>query len=258
MFKIDNSIKLFVFDLDDTLYRGDFVFPYAVDLVKHLQKDYEVIFLTNNSTKPVIDICNKLNDKGFECSPEKVYTSSLLTIMYCQEYDINDIYVIGNTSIVEEFRKFGLKVIQDETAKHVVVANDLNFNYDKITTAINIINKGGKFIACNQDGNFKHSEDWILPGCGAMVGAISYASNSFPDVVVGKPNSYGIKTICIDWWVKKSEVVVVGDLWDIDIKMALDFGSKAILIDDELTTKNKNLLIFKSIEELYKYCKNEV
>lgn len=257
MFKIDDKIKLFVFDLDDTLYCGE-NFPDAIEMIEHLQKKYKVVFYTNNSSQSIFTIYTKLNDRGFKCLYDEVFSSASITALYLKEHNIDNVYVVGEGGLISEIENVGIKVIQNETAKNIVVGKDTEFNYEKISIALSIINKDGKFIACNQDPNFHLTKDIILPGCGAMVGAIAYASQNFPDIIVGKPNYFGLQKISQKFGVTNEEMVVVGDLIDVDIAMALGFKSKAILVYNDVITVNKNLLVFKNISEMFKYCKGEI
>jgi len=258
MFKIEDSIKLFVFDLDDTLYKGNRLLPNAIELLQYLrQQKYKIVFFTNNSSKARFNIYNKLINLGIECTINEVYNSALLTAIYLKENNIDNVYVIGTSGLYEELVKIGIKLVGDETASNLVVGMNENFNYNEIKIAMNVLKNGGKFIACNQDSCF-FTENECLPGCGAMVGAVSYASNHFPDIIVGKPSDYGLKKICEKFNVTNKNIIVVGDSFESDIKMSFYFGSKSILIGSDLTSKNENLLIVKDLESILNFVKGEV
>ena len=97
---------------------------------------------------------------------------------------------------------------------------------------MNLILKGGKFIACNSDKNYISDNDKLLPGCGALIGAIKGCTGKEPDYIVGKPNTYMLQQIAKDNNVTNNEIIVVGDSYDSDIKMAIDFNCNYIDISD--------------------------
>ena len=232
MFELNNNIKLYAFDLDGTLYVGEKAIPGAVELIRDLQKRYKVIYFTNNSTKTSWQIHEKLNRLGFNCKVDDVFSSSTLTSLYLKENNLNNLFIIGSDDFKNEIETQGLTVIQSDSADHIVVGMDPYFSYEKISIALAILLKNGKFIVCNEDCNFPVENNKYLPGCGAMVGAIIGASNKRPDYIIGKPNCYFLKKISEQFHVTKDEVVVVGDSYDSDIQMALNFGCKSILIEN--------------------------
>ena len=50
--------------------------PGAVDLVRFLREKYQVVFFTNNSTKTIDQVHDKLNKLKIECKLNEVYTSA--------------------------------------------------------------------------------------------------------------------------------------------------------------------------------------
>lgn len=253
MSEITEKIKLFAFYLDGTVYLGENAIAGAVELIDYLRKKYQVVFFTNNSSKTRREISGKLNKMGIKCKSDEVYTSSFATALYLSEMGIDDLYVIGSDSFRSELKHQGLQITDNGSAKNLAVGFDSNFNYKKIATAVSILFKGGKFIACNEDGYFPVGENRYMPGCGAMVGAIVASAGKRPDFIVGKPNTYSLSKISKTFKVRHDEIMLVGDSYERDVVMALNYNSNAILIDPEANVRNESVLVLKDIHGLLQY-----
>jgi HAD superfamily hydrolase (TIGR01450 family) len=244
-----NGIKLFAFDLDGTLYTAEKAMYGAIDVVKYLQTCSRVVYFTNNSSKTVNEIHKKLNKLGFLTNFKNIYTSSSAAADYLRAVRINNVFVIGSKGLKEELLKADINISQNEKAKNLLVGLDFDFNYDKIAIALNILRNGGKFVACNEDRSFPVENDRLLPGCGAMVGAISAVSGRKPDFIIGKPNTYILEQIARDYGVNRKQVIVVGDSFESDIRMALNFGCRSILIGNK-KINNSKVKVIKKIGQL--------
>lgn len=253
MFEITREIKLFAFDLDGTLYIGEKTVAGAFELLSYLREKYQIVFFTNNSTKTVGEVHEKLGRLGIECQLGEIYTSSLATAVYLRDASINNLYVIGSQSLCSELEGNGLRIEDSDSAENLVVGLDFDINYDKIARALSVLRKGGKFIVCNEDSSFPVGENRFLPGCGAMVGAISAAAKRRPDFVVGKPNTYILSKVAKDFGVNNHGIMVVGDSYESDIMMALSYGCKAILISCNGIGNNEDVVIMGNLNELLEY-----
>ncbi|MEE9119632.1 MAG: HAD-IIA family hydrolase [Calditrichia bacterium] len=253
MFEIAGKIKLFAFDLDGTLYMGENAVAGAVELIDYLREKYQVVFFTNNSSRTGRQVYEKLNRLGIKCKLDEVYTSSSATVLYLKESDIDNLYVVGSDGFRSELEGNGLRIVDNDSAKNLVVGFDFDFNYKKIATALSVLLKGGKFIVCNEDGFFPVGKNRYMPGCGAMVGAIAASADKRPDFIVGKPNTYILSKISKAFGREHHEIMVVGDSHESDIMMALNYNSKAILINSEGNVTNRNVLVMENLHKMLRY-----
>ena len=93
------NTKLFLLDMDGTLYLGDEVFDGAVDFIDTVKKSgREYIYLTNNSSRAGVDYITRLRKLGFPCEKENVFTSGMATAMYLNTR--------ASLSILSELRHF--------------------------------------------------------------------------------------------------------------------------------------------------------
>ena len=61
------SMRLFLFDMDGTLYLGDELFPFTKPLLKAIRDSGATyLFMTNNSSKSVEDYVKKLSRLGID------------------------------------------------------------------------------------------------------------------------------------------------------------------------------------------------
>ena len=93
--------KLFLLDMDGTLYLGDEVFDGAVDFIGTLaETGRSYIYLTNNSSRAGTDYVTRLRRLGFPCERENVFTSGMATGMYLKTRHPGErVYVLGHPGL---------------------------------------------------------------------------------------------------------------------------------------------------------------
>lgn len=241
-----SKIKLVVLDLDGTLCLGNELISDSLGVVSVLQRYYKTVFFSNISGK-TSDVFGKLCSFGFLVNLHEVYTSGSETVNYLKDNNLDNIYVIGSNSFKDEVYSSGIHMCQNELANHVVVGLDFSFNYHTIETAVNILLRGGKFIACNEDKLFPVGDNRVRPGNSVIVGAIESVIGKKADFVVGKPNTYILKKISDDFKVHPNEMVVIGDSEESDIAMCSVFGCDGILVGQTLNHFDPVRNYFKEI-----------
>lgn len=71
------KIRLFLFDMDGTLYLGDELFPFTKPLLETIRKAGKTyLFMTNNSSKSVLDYVAKMERLGIPAEYDDFITSS--------------------------------------------------------------------------------------------------------------------------------------------------------------------------------------
>ena len=69
------NIKLFLLDMDGTIYLDDELFDGSLDFLnKLITQNKQYIFLTNNSSKSKFDYLNKLNRLNIIANEENIFT----------------------------------------------------------------------------------------------------------------------------------------------------------------------------------------
>jgi HAD superfamily hydrolase (TIGR01450 family) len=231
---MSRQIKVIAFDLDGTLYLGNEAVEGAVETLVALEKSgLDIVYFTNNSAKTNRQIEIKLCSLGFNATERNTYTASYACSRYLEREGIDEVYLIGSDDFGNDLKRRGIKIVEPEQARAVVVGLDFGFNYERIAGALHAIRKGARLVVANLDASYPIERGQRLPGCGAMVGAVVGASGHEPDFIAGKPNTYMLELLCSDLGVEPDEICVVGDSIESDIEMAKRFRCTSILYDRE-------------------------
>ena len=104
MDKILKNMKLYLFDMDGTLYLGDSLYSFTQELLQTIRaKGGTYLFMTNNSSKSVVDYIKKLDKLGIAATKEDFITSSQATAYYLQKHHKGQsLYVCGTNSLKQE------------------------------------------------------------------------------------------------------------------------------------------------------------
>jgi len=229
------NCRLFLLDMDGTLYLTDTPCRGAVDFIKTLKATgRRYIYLTNNSSHNHADCVEKLRGLGFPCEDGDVFTAGMAAGLYLKEhFPGKKICLVGTEALVGELAEYGVEVDNDKP--EVVVAGfDSELTYDKLCKAIHHLRAGLPFIATNPDlvcpvkGGF-------IPDCGSICALLSAASGREP-TYVGKPCREIIDVIRGMTGVPAEEICCVGDRLYTDIAVGLNGGTcTAAVLTGEVT-----------------------
>ena len=129
------KMKLFLFDMDGTLYLGDRLYDFTIELLDAIRaKGGKYLFMTNNSSKSVADYIKKLAKLGISATREDFITSSQATAFYLHKHhEGQKLYVCGTESLKEELRYEGFTVTEDlEQVDCVVMGCDTELTFGKL------------------------------------------------------------------------------------------------------------------------------
>ena len=108
------SKKLYLFDMDGTLYLGNRLYDFTLELLDTLKKTgRSYLFMTNNSSKSVEDYIRKLGKLGISATRDDFITSSQATAHYLKLYHPGQrLYVCGTQSLKRELEMEGFTVTE--------------------------------------------------------------------------------------------------------------------------------------------------
>ena len=180
-YSILTKIKCFLIDLDGTIYLDNVLFDNVKETLNAMRKQGRVIFLTNNSSRSKEEYLAKLNKLGIIESDEEVYTSSMATCEYLNEFYPNSkIHLMGTKALQKEFEGYQIK-LDDNNPDIIVLSYDKELNYDKLVKFTNFIHEGKYYIATHPDINCPASPYYVID-TGAMMKMIEASTNKLPDV----------------------------------------------------------------------------
>lgn len=235
-----NDIKLFLFDMDGTLYLGNILFPFTKELlltIKAQGKKY--LFMTNNSSKSVEDYIKKLAMLGIEASRDDFITSSQATEYYLLKHHKNDkIYVCGTHSLKQEFIDNGLDIVDtySEDVTCVVSGFDTELTFQKLEDLSRLLLKDIPYIATNPD-LVCPTEFGSVPDCGSVSEMIFNSTGKRP-LFIGKPSPLMEELAMQRWGYSKAETMVIGDRIYTDIKSGINAGITSVLVMSGETTQS--------------------
>ena len=240
--------RLYIFDLDGTLYRGEEVLPGAVEAVAALRHRGAVIrYLTNNSGRSREHYAEKLTRLGFSAEPAEVYSSAQAAARVCSERGYREAFVVGEEGLFTELAVAGMRILnsgQSEArpftgqrgAVCVVAGICRNFTYAWMNEAMQHILSGATFFATNTDSSYPLEGGRLEPGAGAIVSSIQTCSGRAPEVL-GKPNRLLVDMILADAGRPKDEALVVGDRIETDIEAGRRAGCDTFLVLSGVTSE---------------------
>ena len=238
--KLLQSMKLFLFDMDGTLYLGNQLYPFTIELLDTIKANGgKYLFMTNNSSKSVLDYVKKLEKLGIQATREEFMTSSQATAFYLHKYHEGQrLYVCGTHSLKEEFRNEGFTVTTNlDEVDCIVMGFDTELTFQKLhdVSYLLLTRPELPYIATNPD-LVCPTEFGSVPDCGSVCIGIKNATGREP-IVIGKPSPLMPQLAMEKLDIAKEETCVVGDRIYTDVKSGLNAGITGILVLSGETTR---------------------
>ncbi|HCZ5740334.1 TPA: TIGR01457 family HAD-type hydrolase [Staphylococcus aureus] len=246
--------KAYLIDLDGTMYMGTDEIDGAKQFIDYLNvKGIPHLYVTNNSTKTPEQVTEKLREMHIDAKPEEVVTSALATADYISEQSPGaSVYMLGGSGLNTALTEAGLVIKNDEHVDYVVIGLDKQVTYEKLAIATLGVRNGATFISTNPDVSIP-KERGFLPGNGAITSVVSVSTGVSPQFI-GKPEPIIMVKALEILGLDKSEVAMVGDLYDTDIMSGINVGMDTIHVQTGVSTledvQNKNVPPTYSFKDL--------
>lgn len=224
--------KTIICDLDGTIYLDNHLIEDVQSEIQRLQSIGTTFhFLTNNTSRSLEHYVKKIQTLGIETSQEYVHNPTLVSSNYLKEKfgENSKAFVLGTNEFKADLEKYAKAQIINKNPDYVLVAFDMNLEYNKLRKACSYISKGVPFYQTHID-NFCPSEEGPMPDCGAICEMIYLTTKIRPIKNFGKPSPEMIryfKTIINT----KETFAFLGDRLNTDIIIGKKLGAHTIFVE---------------------------
>jgi len=224
--------RLFLLDMDGTLYLDEELFDGTKDFLNHVKQiGGRYLFLTNNSSKGVESYVEKMQRLGIDSTASDFFTSVDATAEYLKNgFQDKLLYVFGTNSFKKQLRDVGFRVT-DQLSDEVDVllcGFDTELTFQKLEDACILLNRGVPFIATNPD--------WVcptwygyVPDCGSVCEMLFRATGRRP-LVIGKPQPEMALLAMNACGIAPEQTILIGDRLYTDIACGVNAGIDTILV----------------------------
>lgn len=228
-------VKMFVLDMDGTIYLGDRLFPFTRGFLDKVQATGRgFCFFTNNSSKNREAYLEKLGRMGIQIGPEQMLISNGVILNWLGKHRPGEsCYLVGTPALAADFQAAGVP-LTDEDPDYVVLGFDTTLTYEKLCRACHFVRAGKAIYGVNPDWNCPVEEGFI-PDCGSMA-ALVKASTGVQCEFFGKPSPHTLAYMLEKTGCQPEELAVVGDRLYTDIAVAAGTGATSILVMSGETT----------------------
>ncbi len=227
-----NDKKLYIFDMDGTIYLGGKPFDFAIEFIKNLRKNgKKVLFFTNNASHTTPFYMKKLARLGFEPQEDEIMTSGDVTLEFLKRFRAGkSVYLVATDELVEEYREKGINLLtgDEESADIVITSFDTSLTYKKLDDACRLIRGGAEYLSTHPDMNCP-TETGFIPDSGAIAALVTASTGKVP-TYFGKPYRETIEMISEATGFAREEMCIFGDRLYTDIALGKRFGVTSILV----------------------------
>lgn len=225
--------KLFLLDMDGTIYLGDNLFESTRAFLEQIKKQGgRYLFVTNNSSRSVDAYVERLHRMGLEFITKEDFLTSVDTIIWYMrgKYDDALIYASGTESFKEQLIEAGYNITCElsDDIKLLVQGFDTELTFKKLEDSCKLLTKGVDFLATNPD--------WVcptawgsVPDCGSVCQMLTTATGKKPKFI-GKPEPEMAFLSMEKYGVSKEETVIVGDRIYTDVACGVNAGIDAAFV----------------------------
>lgn len=224
--------KLYLLDMDGTLYLGAKLFDFTVPFLNRIKASgARYVFITNNSSRGVETYIERMKNFGIDTVAEDFYTSTDAAIQLFKEKDkYKKIYGLGTKSFVKQLRDSGLNVVTEyaDDIDCLLVGYDTELCYQKLIDASQLLINGVDYYATNPDW-LCPTEFGGVPDCGSLCQMLSHVNDRMPEYI-GKPKPMMVELCMSRFKASKEETVVIGDRIYTDIASGVNAGVETYFV----------------------------
>ena len=275
--------RLFLLDMDGTLYLDDRLFPGAADFLAKIRAcGGKYLFLTNNSSKGVDAYVTKMTRLGVPAAPADFLTSVDALIVFLERtygaaVKKKKMYVVGTRSFCAQLAAAGFLLTEtpDDDTEILILGFDRELTYRKLEDACRLLARGVQEARTSGDAKaaaglpavdyYATNPDWVcptafgsVPDCGSMAWMLEKATGRLPKFI-GKPEPEMALLAMAQCGCSAAETLLIGDRLYTDIACGNRAGvDTAFVLSGDGTLadlakgQGKPTYIFENIAEVCK------
>ena len=251
--------KLFLMDMDGTLYLCDTLFDGSKDFLSAVRKQGgRYVFLTNNSSRGTDSYMEKMARLGIETEADDFLTSADVAAARLDKSEVY--YVCGTGSLKRQLREAGIRIAETEEldrATAVLLGYDTELTYRKLEDCCILLGRGVRYFATHPD---MVCPTWYgsAPDCGSVIEMLAVAAKRRPERIYGKPQPDIAYAAMEKFGCSPEETCIVGDRVYTDIACGVNAGIDSVLmLSGEGTVEDiehygfEPTYVMENIRELY-------
>ena len=231
--------KLFLLDMDGTLYLGDRVFDHCLDFLRAIRRQGgRYLYLTNNSSKSVDKYVEKMERLHIPAAAEDFFTSTDAACAYLREhYHGRKIYALGTASFRQQLQGAGFPVTDrlEDDVDCLLMGFDTELTFQKLEDACILLGRGVEYLATNPDWVCP-TEYGYVPDCGSISQILCNATGRKP-FFIGKPEPAIARLAMEKLGCPPADTVLIGDRISTDIACGVNAGIDTVLVFSGETTR---------------------
>lgn len=253
------NVKLFLLDMDGTIYLDNDLFDGVTDFLEHVKNiGGKYIFLTNNSSKSVDKYIEKLASLGISSTADDFLTSTDATILYLKKKKHNKIYALGTSSFKQQLKAAALPITEkvEDGIDCLCMGFDTELTFKKLEDACILLGRDIDYIATNPDWVCPTSYGYV-PDCGSVSEMLYNATKKRP-VFIGKPEPTMALLAMEKTGFTPQQTALIGDRLYTDIACGVRAGINSIFVlsgegtmADVEASETKPDFIYDNIKKLY-------
>lgn len=225
--------RLFLLDMDGTIYLDETLFDGTVDFLRHVRKiGGKYLFLTNNSSRGADAYLEKMERLGISATRDDFLTSvdALIAYLHAQGYAEKTLYGFGTASFRAQLSDAGFRVVTErsDSVDALICGFDTELSFRKLEDACILLGRGVDFIAANPD--------WVcptwygyVPDCGSVCEMLFRATGRRP-IFIGKPEPTMARMAMERYGFSADETLMIGDRLYTDIACGVRAGIDTVLV----------------------------
>jgi 4-nitrophenyl phosphatase len=235
------SLRGVILDLDGTVYVGGSVVDGVHEGIEAIRDaGLDVLFFSNNPVMSGEAYVEYLGDLGVDARAGEACSAGDVTVtQLCERHAEDSIFLIGSDGLREQLRDAGLTLTDDpDDCEVLVVSWTPEFDYEDMCDALAAVDAETPLYGTDPDRTFQRSTDELLPGSGAVIGAVSVTVDRDPEAFFGKPSAAARAFAVSKLDVPAEECLIVGDRLDTDLELGLQAGMTTALVRSGVTGRD--------------------